>query len=603
MKTARDIQALFQDAGIGTHPAADRAVLDDALQAGGLTLRTRPARSGQTIWRFLMNNRITKPALAAGTTLAILLGLYVGNPFCSTVTWADVQNAFLAQRWVHVKYDNGEERWSNLQTGDYYLKRWDGTCVAVDYARNVQQACHPVFGRQISEARPDSYNGGPIPPWEPRTAWDSEIGVWERMAEHGGEGHWEVERHSDRTNGAESIRFDCYYNDAAGRRLLLKQIWADPQTRLPLIVSERLSRSDRQEQKPRFKMVAPDPNTLAGRRVLVGPQMVRDPKTGVILDAREPVELTEQDLRGRESRTAVFDFPETGPSSIHDLGVPRDLPVVKEVKETVAVPVPAIAEVLEAAKAASARLPLRYRAAVWADDGTIPVVVTWRDGPRLHKNRYTEPSPGHSSQHRLNLPATTEDILLWTSAQLPISTLILDGQRIYDRRYSHVAHPGSRDEVRVTWAKNSDPSEVGRHAIAEQWAYMKEKPASFERIDDPPEELSEYIGLRIQDGDARRDYYIDAERDYAYVRWISWRLRSGQWEKESQRDCSGFIRLVSGQWYASKRTVVIYPAPEEGAVPTQTNWNIDVQPLGEGDFPPDTFNGERLMEGAKVETH
>ena len=120
---------------------------------------------------------------------------------------------------------------------------------------------------------------------------------------------------------------------------------------------------------------------------------------------------------------------------------------------------------------------------------------------------------------------------------------------------------------------------------------------------DTPEELSKYIGLRIQDGDARRDYYIDAERDYVYVRWTSWRLRSGQWEKESQRDCSGFIRLASGQWYASKRTVVIYPAPEEGAVPTQTNWNIDVQPLGEGDFPPDTFNGEKLMEGAKVETY
>jgi hypothetical protein len=49
--------------------------------------------------------------------------------------------------------------------------------------------------------------------------------------------------------------------------------------------------------------------------------------------------------------------------------------------------------------------------------------------------------------------------------------------------------------------------------------------------------------------------------------------------------------------------VVNYPNPERGTVKNGANWNIDVQLLPGADFPPDTFNGDKLLEGAKVETY
>ena len=62
-------------------------------------------------------------------------------------------------------------------------------------------------------------------------------------------------------------------------------------------------------------------------------------------------------------------------------------------------------------------------------------------------------------------------------------------------------------------------------------------------------------------------------------------------------------RLPTGHWYAAKRIVVTYPNPERGTVQGGETLNIDVALLEEDDFPPDTFNGQKLTEGAKLETY
>jgi hypothetical protein len=62
-------------------------------------------------------------------------------------------------------------------------------------------------------------------------------------------------------------------------------------------------------------------------------------------------------------------------------------------------------------------------------------------------------------------------------------------------------------------------------------------------------------------------------------------------------------RLPEGQWYATKQILVTYPDPERGTAQGGANWNIDVQVLEESDFPPDAFNGRKLLEGAKIETY
>ena len=514
---------------------------------------TDQVSAGLRIRRLIMRSSITKLSIAAAVVIALLIIMeHLGGSTKGTgIAWGDVRTAFLAQRWVHVKYDNGDEQWSNLQTGDSYFKQWNGRYVAVDHARNIRRVYHPTFGQHISEDRPVIYKDDVIPPWEPKTAWESVIGSWETMAEHGGTRDWEVERHPDQTGGTQLIRFDCYYNDVAGRRLLIKQIWADPKTRLPLTIWERLQLAERKDQK-------------------------------------------------RESKTGAFDFPQTGPASIYDLAVPRDLPIVKNYDK---VPAPPVEKLFDTAKTALARFPARYRVVVWDNTRESEVDVTWRDGGKIRMDRYFNLPPDMHPQHHLALPAQAQDILKWTQTQPPISTYMSDGERTYTRHYVHPVYPDSRNEARVLRLQGRDGLPLSSKPIEEQWPYAKNDPAGFEMIRDAPEELSRYIGLRTGGADRHQDFYLDPEHDSICVRWIWWKQRSGRWEKEREYEYSGFTRLPEGQWYATKRILVTYPDPERGTVRGGANWNIDVQVLEEGDFPPDTFDGEKLLEGAKIETY
>jgi len=494
---------------------------------------------------------MTKLALAAAVVIAAALGLYVGNPFSSSITWANMRDAFLAQQWVHVKYDNGRETWSNLQTGDHCLKDWDGRCVAIDRTRNIRQTYDAALGQHISENRPARYPNDIVPPWEPKTAWESVIGPWEAMAEYGRTQDWEVERHSDSTGGRQLVRFDCYFNDAAGRRLLIRHLWADPTTRLPLTIWERLQLGDRERQK-------------------------------------------------RESVTGAFDFPQTGPASIYDLGVSRDLPVAKSHDKIASA---SVTEVLEAGKAALKRFPPRYRVVVWDNERETEIEVIWRDDQRIRHDHYFNIRANSYPEYHLALPATAEEAFVWAKTQTPISTYLFDGEKVYTRHYQHPAVTKSAAEARVEKSEDGFGLPMNSRPIEEQWFYAKLRPADFEVIADAPEELSPYIGLRTNHGDIRREYYVDPEHDYLCVRNIWWKQRSGRWEKEREYEYSSFTRLPGGSWYAAKCSLVTYPDPERGTVRGGANWNLDIQLLEESDFPSGTFEGEDLLEGAKLETY
>jgi len=500
-----------------------------------------------------MRTRIGRLATAAVIVIALLITIpHLAGPAGGTsVAWGDIRDAFLQQHWVHVKYDNGDERWSNLQTGDSHFKQWDGRCVAVDYARNIRQSYHPTWGQHISEDRPVIYQDGVVPPWEPKTAWESVIGPWEQMAEHGGAGDWEVERHSDQTGGTQLIRFDCYLNDAAGRRLLIRQIWADPKTRLPLTIWERLQLADREKQK-------------------------------------------------RESISGTFDFPQTGPAGLYDLGVSRDLPVVKYYDKT---PVPSVERVFEAAQTALARFPARYRVIVWDNTREDVVDVIWRDGKKIRSDRYFNLTGERNTQYHLSLPAAARDVLQWMPTQPAISTNLFDGERLYTRHYVHPAVANSRDEARVLRSKSGDSLSMESKPIEEQWPYMSRNPSNYTLIEDAPDELKSYVGLRIGGPEIRQDFYTDPQHDSICVRWIRWKQKAGDWVKEWEEQKGDFVQLPQGPWYAAKQVRINYIDPDGSMVTRETVWNIDVTVLRENEFPPDTFKGDKLLEGAKVETY
>lgn len=514
----------------------------------------RPNIDPVFIWRKIMKSPVTKLAAAAIVIAALIVINQLGIPFDVTnVAWADVQKAFLAQSWVHLKYDNGTESWYNLKNGDHchiQLYHPGKRFVYINRVENLRQVYVPYHGQHMQEDRPVIYKDNIILPYEPKTAWEAIVGHLGIVSENVKSGDWEFEKNSEKVDGKQLVRFDRYYNDAAERRLLVKQIWADPETRLPVRVWERLSLAQRKAQN-------------------------------------------------REHITGTFSFPETGPLSIYDLGVPKDLPVVRNYDK---IPETSVTEVVEAGKAALEKFPSRYRTIRWENDNESEIELIWQDGKKIHHNHYFNLSAERYPEHHLELPADAEKVLNWTKNQTPVSIYIFDTQRQYSRHNPPPFNDTREPEARVMRTR-TDLLPSSSKTIEDQWSYATRNLSSFERIEDVPNELNKYIGLRISSGDIRRDFYIDPEHDYIYARWIWWKQRSGTWEKVREYENSDFTQLPEGQWYAKRRVLITYPDPERGTGRGGADWNIDVKLLKEDEFPPDTFNGEKLLEGAKIETY
>ena len=125
----------------------------------------------------------------------------------------------------------------------------------------------------------------------------------------------------------------------------------------------------------------------------------------------------------------------------------------------------------------------------------------------------------------------------------------------------------------------------------------------FQFINDAPEALKRYIGIRTEAGDIRRDYYIDPQHDYIMFQNIWWKERNEQWEKEREYIATGLSQLPGGQWFISKQKLITYGHSEKGAYSREYNYNIDIMLFAEDEFPPDTFNSDTLVEGAKIQTY
>jgi hypothetical protein len=516
-------------------------------------LETEKVKAGFNVWKIIIGSPITKLAAAAVIIVAVLIGIYRfgGSIDGAGVAFADVRAAFLDKSWVHLQYDNGTESWYNMKTGDHCHKQlysWGDSFVYINQKDNLRQRYER--SQPIMEDRPTIYKDNIIPPYEPKTVWDRIVGPWEKTAKTGGSEYWDVKIETDMLDSRNVVRFDIYYIDALDRKILTKQIWADPLTKLPIQIKEKLTTQERKDQN-------------------------------------------------REYITGIFSFPETGPLSIYDLGVPKDLPIVKEYDK---VANPSIVEIIKTAKQYYEHFPKRCRAVIWQNDRESEIEIIWRDGEKIHFNHYFNMVGETNIRYHLDLPTTVEDILRWSKTQPPIDIYMDDGKKNYHRSY----HPAFEDlktpKTRVTRSWFAGLPEKA-HFIEEQWEYSDQDPNRFIFIDDAPESLKKYIGIKIEFGNIRRDYYIDPEHDYIYAQHIWWKKRNGQWEKEREYITAEMAQLPSGQWYVTKRKLITYPNPEKGWSGQEVNYIIDIKLFESNEFPPDTFNGEKLLEGAEIETY
>jgi hypothetical protein len=556
MNSLENMEKLIKNASIYSNPDINQAVLKELLQQFDNVKTQKSASSLLNITGMIMKNPITKIAAAAVIifiTITIITQ-FGGSIDGAGVVFADVRAAFLARTWVHLQYDNNTESWYNLKTGDHCHKQlypWGDSFVYINRTDNLRQRYTPWHGQYIEENRPAIYKDNIIPPYEPKTAWETIVGHWEKIAEQGDSKYYQVEKDTDTLDGKTVIRFDIYYIDAMNQKLLTKQLWADTVTKLPIRIREKLTSQQQKDQN-------------------------------------------------REYITGVFSFPQTGPTSIYDLGVPRDLPVAKNYDK---VAYPAIEKIFETAKQYYEDFPKRCRGVTWQNDRESEIMVVWRDGEKVRLHIYFNLIKEKYPQYHLDVPTTVDEILAWAKTQPPIGIYLDDEEKMYHRSY----HPAFENEktpktrFRRSWREGL-PMEA--QFIEEYWQYsINRNPTQFEFIDDAPEFLSKYIGIKTESGIIRRDHYIDPEHDYICIQNIWWKKRDGRWEKEREYIATEMAQLPTGQWYVTKRKLITYPDPERGTVGYEYNYIIDIKLLEKDDFPPDTFNGEKLLEGAEIKTY
>jgi hypothetical protein len=529
-----DVEQLLRRTRFTTPAKLDEQILADATRELSVPSAAGRVSAPTRSWR-----RAAVILIALGAAFAVFA--YLDRP---NLTLAQVAEAYARQKWAHIKYDNGREQWTDLVDGRNFFKDHDGRAVYTE-PDGLRLGWMPEIPGHISK---NKWFVGERPPRERRggTPWDQFVEPYAQAAAKD-VAKPSIERHDDVLDGRGVIRFDLFHTDALDRRLLVRQVWADPKTRLPVQEREVLQLAEREEQK-------------------------------------------------RDAIVGKYDFPTTGPSSIYDLGVPQGLAII----DAKAKPTDDVAKILEAAQAARDRFPKTYRLLVWTPNDEMGAVdAIYRDGERFAQTRYfVNDLPGLPSFPR---NATAEQVLSWLGTRIPVEQIVEDGQRDF-RRTNNVFNEPNKPPAQVRVMQHSKFPDNSNHLPGTQWPYVKLSgtPEKVESHADAPEGL---IILRRTLGDHRLDAWIDPSKDYACVRDVWQNLVDGKWVDDRVTYYSDFAQTEAGQWYATDRRIEMSANAKRGTSASTHHEKIELKVLKPEEIPPGTFDGEKLLEGAKLETY
>ena len=532
----------------------DKRILNDSLQALDETFNKtagdvpsgNPSNNGSILvpsWITSRKRILRSPwrkAVAAAIPAAAAALIFILFHGKSSITLADVRAAVAEQSWVHLKYDNGRERWISLRDGRRFYQHENRYVDYFDYDRGVRRIYRGVDFRKIYESHIE-------PEEKPTDAWDAALGWYERSVGKP-KNAYEVEKHTETVNGQRLIRFDTYYTDVQGRRLLSGQTWANPDTRLPVWERHRLQRHEREEQN-------------------------------------------------REWITGTYNFPETGPTSLYDLGVPRDAEIVRRKKIPLT---PEVQAIVEAARLAREQFPTNYRTIIWPAGKSGSVNVVYRDGEKIRRKQYNIMS-AHDPQYKhayLPLPASAEQVLQWVQTQEPVNQWLI-ADRIWYFRWRPFFEGPSPATVEIR--RDLFLVRPENCPTTYQWPYTFK--SNLQILADAPNLPIDCIALRRSFAEIREDYYLDPSHDYICFKKVEWRKEDGEWKRYDGITLSEYARLPSGQWYATRRSRTHYSRENNDITRESDPYHIDIKLMSEGEYPVDTFDTQRILEGAAVQDY
>jgi hypothetical protein len=479
--------------------------------------------------------------LAACLLIGAFLWFLIAGP--TSITLADVKRAIDLKSWIFIQYEDGAKRWANLgeRRSFYTRKDADGGNFYVgmrDHVNGIWRYYHSNWGEQIHE---ETFTTRPYP----QTPWEYAVGDWDDRG-IGQFAHKTVEKSTDTIDDRQVVRFDTYNVGPLGLRSLAQQVWADPETRLPIQIR---------------KYSGPKP---------------------------------------KKFDTGVFSFPQTGPSSIYDLGAPQGLEVVSNW----GVIEPAAKAILGGAKQAQRQFPLSMRI---VKKSKYTLSISYRYGNKFRSESYGLTDANHNNLLPIEAPESSDQIHNWASNNLTLFDLcIFDGQ--YEYSYD------SGEEPRNSSERHGATLDVQHHGpdwidallpIREHWPYINNV-GPMKVLEGQPGIPNGCLLLRWEDESEirciRRDWYVDPERDYICVKQLEWRKdeQTEQWVEDNfrQAERTDLTRLQSGQWYARTIKKQEYQPKQIIEFDVKLLTDSEMEHLTGKDYSTGFFDGEKLLKNA-----
>jgi hypothetical protein len=492
MKSAEQMKAYFRDAAIATNPEADKAVLANVMQVGGLTHRKHPAPKGPRIWRFLMESRITKLTAAGLVIAAAILGVHDFNgASVKAVEFSEITKAMSEVQWMHMTASGFPneisvgEQWIGFEARIHAGKESDGTVTFASEKDHKRFIYHPNT-TTITISYMEAF---PLDVTSPTTLVES---MYKMLKDEG-------------------AKVVAKMGEYKGRRAQVQTFAL--QTRSP----------DGIQTKEFTLYIDLDSKLLYG------------------------AELSGADTTGKVTLAGeiTFDYPETGPQSIYDLGVPRGARIVDET------PTPDVSAVLDEYRRCQTEATREYIAVI-AHQEKFPsevvrmLDVEYKSQRRVRQERHLlsprgEVIPELGARYREQFGKSLEPLLAWARHRYEDPDTLLS-VHLYDGQYYHSI---SRDDDSGWGERNKAYSptgdvELSQTVIYQAWPTI---PSTARIVQDDYAQQNGLIGIEnLTQGQVlpqgmvghpgRFLYYLDPARDYLCRRQVmEWRPNA-DWQQD-----------------------------------------------------------------------
>jgi RNA polymerase sigma factor (sigma-70 family) len=493
------------------------------------------------------------------------------------------------EHWVHIRYDDGLERWVCLENARELWRAGDSAGLR-DPAANSELTYR---GKGSIERRDNAiWAAGqkPLDTGELLARSGVEIPDFDKITPGRAseiqrkEFHVFFDYEIEMVDGRRCLRIDRFTRDTLGTARIDEQTWVDQATRRP-------------------------------RR------------------RRELLQAASQAQLKRDFRTSEFEYTTQGPADLFALGVPAGTSIVDENTLNQPEQPEAIRRILDGAAAALERLPLDYRVLLederrlelyywssarrfmreWCD------MVRGKDGSKV----YGDPRPRlffadnwdrsdmpHELLRALNADPLAElpvsKLVPWFPFNQSVNVQVRDANREF-RLTRFVANAGNPRPVQLHVRQDQSPEPP--RPIQDLWPFLQSG-RFLKIVQSKPGTPERQIALTAEYDTIRFLWHCDPDHDFIAVRQADWDKRDGKWVLNTDWNAARFKELPGGQKYVSAwtgsrhvriRGVDRAGKPVDSEEDQRVTRRLDITPLISDQFPTGIFDGDKLLEAARKE--